>query len=94
MFDQQSSNEGELSKLHRADHNMNSEEAGKISDSFPFPGYPRFPFLPGVPGLGSHQDTLPTVPLSLNITGDYIILHTRPLSKEGSTNPNIEVSDW
>ena len=66
LFDS-SSSEAELSKLHTADHNMNSSASteGKHS-AFPFPAFPQFPFLP-IPGLS--QESLPTVPLSLNLTG-------------------------
>ena len=66
LFDS-SSSEAELSKLHTADHNMNSSAGteGKHA-AFPFPAFPQFPFLP-IPGLS--QQSLPTVPLSLNLTG-------------------------
>ena len=66
LFDS-SSSEAELSKLHAADHNMNSSAGteGKHA-AFPFPAFPQFPFLP-IPGLS--QQSLPTVPLSLNLTG-------------------------
>ena len=76
VFDQYQTagtNEGDLvarSKLHptTADHNMNSATAGPGEAkhaNFPFSGFPRFPFLPGV----GHPDSLPGVPLSLNLTG-------------------------
>ena len=68
LFDS-SSSEAELSKLHTADHNMNSSAGAEGKHSpfpFPFPAFPQFPFLP-IPGLS--QQSLPTVPLSLNLTG-------------------------
>ena len=66
LFDS-SSSEAELSKLHNADHNMNSSASTEGRHSaFPFPAFPQFPFLP-IPGLS--QESLPTVPLSLNLTG-------------------------
>ena len=47
--------EGDLVKLHTADHNMNSPAGAEQSKHFPYSAFPSFPFLPA--------------PLSLNLTG-------------------------
>lgn len=63
LFENKSA-EGELVKLHSADHNMNSP-AGSLNGGteqrkhFPFGAFPCFPFLGTSPG-----------PLSLNLTGE------------------------
>ena len=64
LLDQHSAAEGELSKLS-SDHNMNKSQGEVKHAAFPFTGFPRFPFLPGLHALA--QDS--TVPLSLNLTG-------------------------
>lgn len=52
-----------------SDHNMNSSQGQMKEGGFPgmMPGFPRFPFLAGLQGLS--QDSLPTVPVSLQLTG-------------------------
>ena len=66
LFENKSA-EGDLVKLHTADHNMNSAGGSLTSGPdqrkhFPLGAFPCFPFLPGLPG------TSPS-PLSLNLTG-------------------------
>ena len=79
--------EGDLEKLHPADHNMNSE----AHKHFPFGAFPCFPFLPGLPGG-------PTGPLSLNLTGqlEESSPHSAsPHSEESpKSSPTGKKSDW
>ena len=79
VFDS-SSSEAELSKLRSSDHNMNTSAAAELP-AFPFPSFPKFPFLP-VPSLS--QDSLPTTPLSLSLTGQ---LEASPRSAESDESP-------
>ena len=66
LFENKSA-EGDLVKLHTADHNMNSAGGSLTSGPdqrkhFPLGAFPCFPFLPGLPGASPS-------PLSLNLTG-------------------------
>ena len=76
LFDQHNNSDGELRKL--ADHNMNS--AGGEGKHANFPFFPRFPFLPGA-------TEVPTIPLSLNITGQIANDENSPKSAEYDESP-------